>query len=155
MASRVTNRGLYQMLNSFFRDTDNPASFRMALVTNQSMNVRMNDISEVDQIVSGNGYTTVNGATGKSYARSGSGWDTITRNDTINYALVTMVDVQWIPTGIMPSSGLPIRWLVLCDAATPNNIIGYLDLQTTYIVANGYEFTIANLSIAFINAAGI
>lgn len=136
------------MLDGYFRATNEPASFRIALLVPQTLTKATATISDVTQIAASGGYTAVNGATGLTLARSAAGWDAITENTVLNYVTVAMADAKFLSTGKMPATGESARWAAICDAATPNNIIAIIDLEFPRDVpVSGWELTIENTTL--------
>ena len=140
-----TNRGAYLMVGIYFRNATAPANFNAALCTSATApTVDHNTLSELTEIAAGNGYT----AGGQSVARSASGFDVYTEDDTNDRALVQMVDMVWTASGgPIPASGNGARYMALVDdnaTAGSRQITGVFDLTSDRTVSDTQALTIQN-----------
>lgn len=150
MASGVTNRGKFAMLNSYFRNTGAPTNFYVALCTSAATpTVDINTLSELTQIANGNGYDATAG--GYQLARNATDWDTLTEDDSGDLAKVLAKDVAWTATGgSLPASGNGARWAVLTDDnATVNSriVIAWWDLISDRTVSVGQPLTLQDCEV--------
>ena len=139
------------MLGSYFRNENNPATFRIALLVDQALSKSTATITDGMQIVTGGGYTRVNGATGLAITRDGNGWDAIAQFLSTNVFYARMADAKWVASGHIPTSGNYARWLAICDAATPNNIIAIIDLGNLTDIPTSKEFAVENITMPLFN----
>ena len=145
MASLVTNRGKYLILQGVFRNMGLPASFYMALADQTTTpTVDHNAFSEHTEVPAGNGYTSG----GIALARNATDWDVLTEDDTNDRALVQAKDLVWTASGgNLPASGTGARWLdCLDDNVTigSRQIFGSFDLASNRTVSDGQTLTIQN-----------
>lgn len=150
----MTNRGVKAMVNTYFRAdaTDTPTTFRMALVTSAVVpTVDTALLSELTQIATGNGYTTVTSGAGLAVERSSVGFDTITQDDTNNRAFVQIKDLTWTASGTFPASGNPARYAVLVDDEASPQVIAVFDLGNDVTLVNGQPLILQNYSITGTN----
>jgi len=145
MASLVTNRGKYLILQGVFRNAGLPTSFYMALADQTTTpTVDHNAFSEHTEVPAGNGYTSG----GIALARNATDWDVLTEDDTNDRALVQAKDLVWTASGgNLPASGTGARWLdCLDDNVTigSRQIFGSFDLVSNRTVSDGQTLTIQN-----------
>src|SRR3990172_9764344 len=103
MASVVTNRSKFNLLEWGFQKANIPTNLYLALVTNAVAPVAdTNTKSELTELANGNGYTTG----GISVAMNATDFDVITEDDTNDRALVQIKDEVWTASGgPIPASG--------------------------------------------------
>jgi len=145
MASLMTNRGKYLILQGVFRNTGLPTNIYMALADQTTTpTVDHNTFSEHTEIPAGNGYTSG----GMSLARNATDWDVLTEDDTNDRALVQAKDLVWTAAGgNLPGSGTGARWLDCIDdnvTIGSRQIIGAFDLASNRTVSSGQTLTIQN-----------
>ena len=150
MTNVVTNRGRYMILNSYFRDTNEPTNFYLALVTSANTpTVDTNTLSDLTEIAAGNGYT----AGGTSINRDSTDFPTITEDDTNDLASVELKDIAWTASGgSIPGSGDGARWAVLLDdnaTAANRQVIAAADLGSDRSVSDGQTLTIEDFPVRF------
>lgn len=148
MASGVTNRGKYILLNSFFRATGTPTNLYLALCTSAtSPTVDINTLSELTQIATGNGYTDG----GYQLSRNATDFDVLTEDDTGDQAYIQIKDVTWTASGgNIPSSGNGARWAILTDdnaTVGSRQVIAWFDLASDRTVSDGQPLTLQNCQI--------
>ena len=148
MASGITNRGKYKLLDWVFRGTALPTNFYIALCSDTTTpTVDINTFSELSEIPAGNGYT----AGGTSLTKNSTDFDTITENDTTDLALVQLKDIVWTASGgNLPASGNGARWAILTDDnATQGSrlVIAWWDLVSNRIVSTGQPLTLQNCEL--------
>src|SRR4030065_1478894 len=109
MASLVTNRGKYLILQGGFRNAGLPTSFYMALADQTTTpTVDHNAFNEHTEVPAGNGYTSG----GIALARNATDWDVLTEDDTNDRALVQAKDLVWTASGgTLAASGTGDPWL--------------------------------------------
>lgn len=144
MASFITNRGKFLLLDLYFRGQNAPASFEVHLVTSAvAPTVDTNTLSELTEIADGNGYTQ---STGFALSRNTTDWDTATEDDTGDLAKVLAKDVSWTATGgPLPASGGAARYAVCTtpDAgAAAKKVISVWDLGADRSVSIGQPLTL-------------
>jgi len=112
MAIGFTNRGKLRAVQAFLQDIA-LTGFNIALVTNTPPpNADTNLFSELEEINSGNGYSSG----GEPVARSIVGFPVSNEDDLTDKSSVTMRDVFFTASGgNLPSSGGGIRFAVLTD----------------------------------------
>ena len=132
MASVFTNRGKYLILGTFFRNETHPVTteFKAPLFTSGTApTVDTDTVGDLTQCATGNGY--VDG--GPAVARSSSGFDVWTEDDTNDRGLVQLADVTYTASGgTLPSSGSARYMGVSDDNATVNSrqLMGVFDLAS-------------------------
>ncbi|GAH62373.1 unnamed protein product, partial [marine sediment metagenome] len=136
--SGMTNKGKFRILDAYFRDTDMPTNFYIALVTSANVpDPDTNVLSELTEIAAGNGYTTG----GYQLARNSTDFDVLTENDTDDRGEIQIKDVVWNASGgNIPASGNGARYAVLLDDnATPadREVLDYWDLISDRTVSDG------------------
>lgn len=148
MASGITNRGRYKLLDYVFRAATAPTVFYVALCTDAATpTVDTNTFADLTEIPAGNGYT----AGGISIARNGTDWDTLTEDDSGDKALIQLKDEAWTASGgTLPASGNGARWAILTDDnATQSSrlVIAWWDLVSNRIVSTGQPLTLQNCEL--------
>lgn len=148
----MTNRGKKVMLNAYFTadTTDEPTAFKMALCTSAVAPTQdTNVLSDLTEIATGNGYT----AGGATIARSATGFDVITEEDTSDYGAAQMADIVWTASGgPIPSSGSGARYAVLLDDAATPNLIAYFDLTSDRTISDTQTLTFADFDVRITQA---
>ena len=136
-----TNRGKYRaMLKEF-----GSGAYTLRLISSSSTTPgpTTNTISELTEIASGNGYST-----GGLTLSGGTSDFVIQEDDLNNCAIVTIKDCVWTAVnGSIPTSGDPIRYVVLVDSL--NNVLTYWDLLNTVTVPAGKTLTVTGFTIKF------
>lgn len=148
MASGVTNRGKFWLLNQQFRNPTEPTVLYVALCTSAATpTVDINTFSELTEIAAGNGYT----AGGISLARNSTDFDVLTEDDATDVAFVQIKDVVWTASGgTLPASGGGARWAILTDDnATQGSreVYAWWDLASDRTVSSGQTLTLQNCEI--------
>lgn len=146
MASGVTNKGKFRVLDWVFRGTALPTNFYVALLTDAvTPNADTNTMADVTEIAAGNGYTSG----GFQLARNSTDFDVLTEDDVNDRGLVQVKDVSWTASGgSIPASGTGARWAVLTDdnATIANReILAWYDLESNRIVSDGQTLTLQNI----------
>lgn len=146
MASGLTNRGVYRMLDIVFRGATIPTNFYVALVTD-APTPDTNVMSDLTEIAAGNGYTSG----GYQLTPNSTDFDTLTEDDTNDLAKVLIKDVSWTASGgNIPSSGSDAAYAVLTnDNATVANrdVWAWWDLVSGRAVASGADFLLQDLEL--------
>ena len=145
MASSWTNRGRYNALDAIFRGTALPASFNLALVST-TPTVDTNVFSDLTEIPSANGYTTG----GTSIARNSTDFDVLTEDDTLDKALIQIIDKLWTAAGgPLPSTGSATYSVLLDNNATIANreVWMYWDLGGSRSVSDTQPFKLIDTQI--------
>ncbi len=148
MASGITNRGKYKLLDWVFRGTALPTNFYVALITSAvAPTVDTNTFSELTEIVAGNGYT----AGGISLTKNSTDFDTLTEDDSGDKGLVQIKDLVWTASGgTLPGSGNGARYAILTDDnATQGSrlVIAWWDLTSDRSVSTGQTLTLQNCEL--------
>ena len=144
MASVFTNRGKYLILGHFFRGETHPVTteFKAPLFTSATApDVDTDTVGDLTQCATGNGY--VDG--GPAVAKSSSGFDVWTEDDTNDRALVQLADVVYTASGgTLPSSGSARYMGVSDDNATvaSRQLMGVFDLASDRQVSDTQSLTI-------------
>lgn len=143
-----TNRGKKLILDTYFRGAAAPTNFYLALITSAvAPTADTNTLSELTQIASGNGYTT----NGISIARNSTDFDTLTEDDTNDWAQALLKDIVWTASGgNLPGSGSGARYAVLTDDnATPGSrqVIAYFDLGSDRTVSDTQTLTLVDCTL--------
>src|SRR4030067_541469 len=143
MASLVTNRGKYLILQGGSRTAGPPPSFYMALADQTTTpTVDHNAFNEHTEVPAGNGYTSG----GIALARNATDWDVLTEADPNARALVQAKALVWTASGgTLPASGTGARWLdCLDDNVTigSRQIFGSFDRGSNRTLFDGQQLTI-------------
>lgn len=143
MASGITNRGKYKLLEWSLRNATRPTNFYVALCTSAtSPTVDTNTLSELTEIAAGNGYT----AGGTSLTPGATDFDTLTEDDSGDLGKIQIKDLTWTASGgALPASGNGARWAVLTDDnATQGSriIVAWFDLVSDRSVSSGQPLTL-------------
>lgn len=141
MANGVTNRGRAILLGLALRNsfTGFTTKFKLHLVTAAAEpTVDTNTLSELTEIGTGNGY----GTDGIDVARSGSGFDAPSEDDSGDKAICALVDVVLTASGgAIPASGSAARYAVLTtDEGTKANrqVVAWWDAQPALVDGQSY-----------------
>ncbi len=122
MASGWTNRGKFLILDSYFRDQNEPASFEVHLVTSATApDADTNILTDLTEIADGNGYTQT---TGYALARNTTDFDAPMEFDAIR--TISTARRYWHPMACV-ACGLDAE-----PQATAGNS---RDLETTGVVS--------------------
>ena len=148
MASGITNRGKFKLLDWSFRGTALPTNYYVALCTSAvSPTVDTNTFSELTEIAAGNGYT----AGGISLTKNSTDFDVLTEDDSGDKGLIQIKDLVWTASGgTLPTSGNGARWAILTDDnATQGSriIIAWWDLVSDRSVSVGQPLTLQNCEL--------
>ena len=148
MASVVTNKGKFNVLEWAFRKANIPTVLYLALITNAVAPVADTDTkTEVTELANGNGYTTG----GISVAMNATDFDVLTEDDTNDWSLVQIKDEVWTASGgPIPISGTGAYYAILTDDnATQANreIICSWDLTGPISVSSGQTLTLQNCEL--------
>ena len=148
MASGITNRGKYKLLDWVFRASTLPTNFYVALCTSAATpTVDTNTFSELTEIAAGNGYT----AGGTSLTKNSTDFDVLTEDDTGDLGKIQIKDLTWTASGgSLPGSGNGARWAVLTDDnATQGNriVIAWWDLTSDRSVSVGQPLTLQDCEL--------
>jgi len=148
MASGVTNKGKFKLLDWVFRGTALPTNFYVALITSAATpTVDTNTFSELTEIAAGNGYT----AGGISLTKNSTDFDVITEDDTGDKGLIQIKDLAWTAvTANLPASGNGARYAILTDDnATQGSrlVLAWWDLVSDRSVSVGQPLTLQNCEI--------
>lgn len=148
MASGITNRGKYKLLDWVFRASTLPTNFYVALCTSAATpTVDTNTFSELTEIAAGNGYTTG----GISLTKNSTDFDVLTEDDTGDLGKIQIKDLTWTASGgSLPGSGNGARWAVLTDDnATQGNriVIAWWDLTSDRSVSVGQPLTLQDCEL--------
>ena len=148
MASGITNRGKYKLLDWVFRGTALPTNFYVALCTSAATPTAVtNTLSELTEIAAGNGYT----AGGISLTKNSTDFDTLTEDDSGDLGKVQVKDLTWTASGgSLPASGNGARWAVLTDDnATQGNrlVLAWWDLVSDRSVSVGQPLTLQDCEL--------
>lgn len=148
MASGVTNRGKYKLLDWVFRGTALPTNFYVALITSAAApTADTNTFSELTEIAAGNGYT----AGGISLTKNSTDFDTLTEDDSGDKGLVQLKDIVWTASGgTLPASGNGARYAILTDDnATQGSrlVLAWWDLVSDRSVSSGQPLTLQNCEL--------
>lgn len=148
MASGITNKGKYKLLDWVFRGTALPTNFYIALITSAATpTADTNTFSELTEIAAGNGYT----AGGISLTKNSTDFDTLTEDDTGDKGLVQLKDIAWTASGgSLPASGNGARYAILTDDnATQGSrlVLAWWDLVSDRSVSVGQPLTLQNCEL--------
>ena len=148
MASGITNRGKYKLLDWVFRGTALPTNFYVALCTSAATpTADTNTLSELTEIAAGNGYT----AGGISLTKNSTDFDTLTEDDSGDLGKVQVKDLTWTASGgSLPASGNGARWAVLTDDnATQGSrlVLAWWDLVSDRSVSVGQPLTLQDCEL--------
>lgn len=143
MASGTTNKGKFRKLEAYYRQTAQPASFFLVLVTSAVAPVAdTNTLSELTQIAGTNGYTQ----NGFQLTPGATDFDVLTEDDANDRAFVQLKDIAWVASGgPIPASGAGARWAVMTDDnVTPGSreVIDWYDLVSDRSVSDGQTLTL-------------
>lgn len=147
MASGVTNKGKYQLLNIVYRNATEPTNLYVALCTDAvTPTADTNTFSDLTEVTAGNGYT----AGGFSLNRDGTDFDVLTEDDTGDQAFIQIKNVAWTASGgDLPSAGAA-RWAILTDdnvTQSAREVYAWWDLVSNRVVSVGQTLTLVDLQI--------
>ena len=149
-----TNRGKFLLLDWVFHAETMPDTFYVVLITGDNVpTVDTNTLSELTEIVEGNGYTT--GGYELFVDSSAPDFDVFTEDDVNDRALVQLKDIIWTASGgIIPPSGNGARYAVLTDGDGSSGedmdirqVIAVWDLLWSREVTDGLALTLANCEL--------
>jgi len=148
MASGLTNKGAYEILNMVFRGETPPTNFYVALVTADDVPTQDTDtLGDLTEIAAGNGYSSG----GYQLDRNSTDFDTLNEDDTNNKAVLQIKNVTFTASGgSIPASGNDARYAVLTDdnATVANRkVYAWFDLGAAYSVADGDALTLVDLEV--------
>jgi len=148
MASGITNRGKYKLLDWVFRGSALPTNYYVALVTSAATpTADTNTLSELTEIAAGNGYT----AGGISLTKNSTDFDTLTEDDSGDLGKVLIKDLTWTASGgTLPASGNGARYAVLTDDnATQGSrlVLAWWDLVSDRSVSSGQPLTLQDCEL--------
>lgn len=142
MASGFTNRGLFLLVQKFFRDAD---TFYVALITAAvAPSFDTNTFGQLTEIADGNGYTTG----GIALTGDATDFDVLTEDDATDVGYVQVRDLTWTASGgAIPASGDGASYAVLLDdnATVANRqVIAWADLTQVVTREDGQVLTLTN-----------
>lgn len=148
MASVMTNKGKYNILEWAFRKANIPTVLYLALITNATAPVAdTNTFSELTEITAGNGYT----AGGISVAMNATDFDVLTEDDGNDRALVQIKDEVWTASGgPIPLSGTGAYYAILTDdngTQGSREVIASFDLTGPISISSGQTLTLQNCEL--------
>ncbi len=141
-----TNRGKYDCLALWARNTSPATAFYMALVKS-TPTVDTDTMSQLTEIAAGNGYTSG----GTSLSRNATDFDVLTEDDTNDYALVQVKDIAWVASGgPIPADSNGATYAVITDdngTVGSRDVYHYGSLGSARVVSSGQTLTIQNFEI--------
>jgi hypothetical protein len=152
MASVLTNRGKYDILEMSFRKAFGggslPTNLYVELITVAYVPVvDTNTESQCTEIAAGNGYT----AGGYQLAMNATDFDVLTEDDTNDRALIQVKDVVWTASGgSIPGSGAGASYAILCDdnvTQGSRHVIASWDLVSARTVSDGQTLTLQDCEL--------
>lgn len=147
MASGMTERGRFRILEGYFQSLNLPFKFYIALVTNFTVPSKAtNLLGDLQQIAVGNGYLD------GGFELNPDAVDfTLVEDDTNDRSVLTVKDVTWTASlGPIPSSGLGASFGVLTDdnaTVASRDVYAYFDLSTPRSVAEFFPLTISGMQV--------
>jgi hypothetical protein len=148
MASGITNKGAYNILNCTFRGGTLPTVYKAMLATSAAApTADTNTFSELTEVTGGTGYT----AGGTSVSKNSTDFDTLTEVDASDWSLIQMKDYAYTATGGSISS---IRYFVLADdnvTVGSREVWAAWDLGSTITLTTGQTLTIQNAELKLTN----
>jgi hypothetical protein len=149
----VTNRGKSLLLSYAFwnqapQSIVAPTTYYVALCTNAiPPTVDTNVLGDLSEIVAGNGYS----AGGTAITASGTGFNILTENDSLDTSEVQLQDVVFTASGgNLPLSGSGARWAALLTnegIAANRQVIAYWDLVSDRTISTGQTLTLQDATI--------
>ena len=139
MASGTTDRGKKLLLDYAFEASTVPTTYYLALCTSSTTPTKATNVfTDVDEISTGNGYTT-----GGASLTAATDF-TVTEVDGTVGAKVVIANVTFSASGgNLPSSGDGARWAVLLDGSSGgSNVLAYFDLVSDRTVSDTQTLTI-------------
>lgn len=144
-----TNRGLYRIMQAFFRNTSIPTNLYARLVTDAAVADTVNVASDLTQIAAGNGYT----AGGMSLTRNATDFDVLTEDDGNHRSYIQLKDLVWTAAGgNLPSSGNGARFMVLTDdngVDANRDVFCGFDLVAARTISDTQTLTLVNCEMRF------
>ena len=141
-----TNRGKYDCLALWARNTSPATSFYMALVKS-TPDADDNTMSDLTEVAAGNGYTSG----GISLSRNATDFDVLTEDDANDKALVQVKDIVWTASGgTLPSDGVGATYAVITDdnaTVLSRDVYHYGSLGGARVVSSGQTLTIQNFEL--------
>ena len=143
-----TNKGKFNCLDGWLRNTAPPTNFYVALVTSATAPVAdTNTKGELTEIANGNGYVTG----GISLTPGATDFDVLTEDDTNDRGLIQIKDLVWTASGgTLPASGDGARYAVMTDdngTQGSREIYGYWDLVSDRQVSDGQALTLQDCEL--------
>lgn len=143
-----TNKGKYDNLDAWLRDTAPPTNFYVALVTSASApDADTNTLGELTEIAAGNGYTSG----GYSLTPGATDFDVLTEDDTNDRALIQIKDIVWTASGgPIPGSGNGARYAIFTDdnaTVGSRETYNYWDLVSDRQVSDGQNLTLQDCEL--------
>lgn len=144
----LTNKGVFRILNGYFRAQSVPTNFYVALVTSATAPiVDTNTLSQLTEVAAGNGYT----AGGISLSRNTTDFDLLVEDDTDDQAELQIKDVIWTASGgNLPASGGGARYVVLTDdnaTVGSREVLAWWDLTSDRTISDTQTLTLQNLEL--------
>jgi hypothetical protein len=145
---RMDDKGKARILNGFFRNTNLPTNFYVALVTSAvAPNADTNTLSQLSEVPAGNGYSEG----GYQLSRNSTDFDSLVENDSDDRGDLQIKDLVWTAAGgPVPASGTGARYAVLTDDnATVGNreVLAWWDLVSDRTVSAGQTLTLQNCEL--------
>lgn len=141
----ATNEGLARFLGNFVRadSLGITSGYNIRLATSATAPDKdMTAFGTMTQITTGNGWTGP--VLLPSTALDTSGWQTLTEDDSANYAYLDMMLVQIVASGgAIPASGSAIRYIIITDdaaSAPGSNAFFVIDLGADMTIPDGWTF---------------
>jgi len=135
----MTNRGMFRILDAFFRAQNIPTNIFAALFTaTTAPTADTNTVSQLEQIAVGNGYADG----GISLGRNATDFDVLNEDDGNNRVQVQLRDLVWTASGgPLPASGLGASYVGLTD---DNVTVGSRDVLMATSLGGAYTVSDTN-----------
>lgn len=149
MASGVTNKGAYKILDWSLRQETMETNLYLALITNDNVpTVDTNTFSELTEIAAGNGYTSG----GYQLTPNSTDFDVWTEDDGADKGYLQLKDIVWTASGgSIPDSGTGAYYAVLLDdngTVSLREVYAWFELTGAPIsVSNGQTLTLPDVQI--------
>lgn len=145
MASGVTNKGKFRIIEQSLANGAEPTVMYLALITSAvAPTVDTNTFSQLTEIAAGNGYT----AGGISLTRNATNFPA-TEDDTNDRGEIDIPDQTWTASGgSIPASGNGARWAILTDdnvTQGSREVYAWWDLTSDRTISTGQTLTLQNL----------
>lgn len=141
-----TNKGKYANALLWTRGTSPATAFYMALIKS-TPDADDNTMADVTEVAAGNGYTSG----GISVARNATDFDTVTEDDTNDYAYAQIKDIVWTASGgPIPSDSAGATYVIITDdnaTVGSRNVFHYASLSSARVVSDGQTLTIQNFEL--------